>query len=139
MDDRSEPPPRSTTTGSDTRPARTLDRRVAAFELDAEARSLTEEPEWTDGDRNTRTLLASDGMRVALTALRAGASLGDERTNDSLTLHVLRGRLRVDEAAGADLGAGSVIALAEPSGWKATAVEDSVVLVTTALGGATRR
>jgi quercetin dioxygenase-like cupin family protein len=127
-------PPRTTTSGSDTRDARTLDRALTVVDLEVESASLLGEPEWTGGDRNTQTVLASDGMRIALTALRGGASLGDEATNDTLAIHVLRGRVRLEgEMDPRDLTAGELVALVRPQEWRVRAIDESLLLITTAL------
>lgn len=134
MNDTTQSAPRGGTSGSDTRPARTLDRALGVVDLEAEAASLLEEPEWAEGDRNTRTLLAADGMRVALMALRPGASIGDDATNDSLAIQVLRGRVRVEsEMEPRDVTAGELLALERPQSWRVAAVDESLVLLTSAL------
>jgi quercetin dioxygenase-like cupin family protein len=136
MNDRSDrPEPRTTTSGSDTRPSRTLERALGVVDLEAEAASLLEEPEWTDGDRNTRTLLTGDRMRVALMALRPDASIGDDSTDDTLTIQVLRGRVRVEtEMDPRDVTAGELLSLERPQGWDVRAIDESLLVLTTALG-----
>jgi len=134
MDERNERI-RTTTSGSDTRPARTLDRAIGVVDLDAETAKLLAEPEWTGGDRNTRTLLAEDRLRIALVALRRGAALGDDSTNDTLALQVIRGRVRVEsEAEPRDVTAGELLALQKPQSWRVVAVDESLILLTSALG-----
>ncbi|HET7028458.1 MAG TPA: hypothetical protein VFI28_12260 [Candidatus Limnocylindrales bacterium] len=133
MNDRSDRP-RSTTSGSDTRPARTIDRALGLVDLEAEAGTLLEEPEWVRGDRNTRTLLTGDRMRVALVALRPGAALGDDATDDMLAIQVLRGRVRVEgEMEPRDVTAGQLLTLVEPQSWSVRAVDEALLLLTTAL------
>jgi len=130
------PDHRTTTSGSDTRPARTVARALGVVDLEAEASTLLDEPEWTDGDRNTRTLLAADGMRIALMALRPGASIGDDATNDTLSVQVLRGRVRVEgEMEPRDVTAGELLALDRPQSWRLVADDASLLVLTTALGG----
>jgi quercetin dioxygenase-like cupin family protein len=125
---------RTTTSGSDTRPARSLDGAHVA-DLASEANTLLEEREWTDGDRNTRTLLAGDGMRVALIALRRDAAIGDDATNDSLVVQVLRGSVRVEGVGDTrELSAGALLALDRPRSWRVRAADESLLLLTTALG-----
>lgn len=131
---------RTTTSGSDTRPARMLERALDVVDIEVEAASLLGEPEWTEGDRNTRTLVATDQIRIALVALRGGASIGDDSTNDSLVLQVLRGRLQAEgEFDPRDIIAGEILVLERPQAWRVRALEDSIVVLTTALGAPSGR
>jgi len=135
MTDATTRPARTTTSGSDTRPPRAIDRAMGIVDLDVEAASLLGEPEWTDGDRNTRTLLASDHLRLALVALRGGASIGDDATDDTLLLEVIRGRIQLEgEIERRDLGPREVLVLDSPRSWRVRALEESLVLLTTSLG-----
>jgi hypothetical protein len=130
---------RTTTSGSDTRPARSLDDSLVT-DLTSEAGTLLEEPEWTDGDRNTRTLLAGDRMRVALIALRRDAAIGDDATDDSLVVQVLRGAVSVDGTGERrQLGSGALLVLDRPRSWRLRAIDESLLLLTTALGDAQAR
>jgi quercetin dioxygenase-like cupin family protein len=135
MDERTRStPPKIVTTGSATRPPRPL--RPVFVDLDREAEALVDEPEWTFGDRNARTLAATDRIRVTLAALRPMAELGEAQTDEALTLHVLRGRVEVDvEGAEVDVRAGQAAVIDHPTSWRARATTDSVVLLTSALDG----
>lgn len=129
-----QPPVRGTTSGSDTRDARRVAAPVHALDVAAEAERLMAEPEWTDGDRNSRTLMATDRMRVVLTALRSGASLGNEATSDSLAIQVLQGRVGLaGDRAPVTLTSGQLVTLERPHDWRLAAETDSLLLITTAL------
>jgi quercetin dioxygenase-like cupin family protein len=130
---------RTTTSGSDTRAARILDRAFAVVDLETEAVALLGEPEWTDGDRNTRTVFTGDGLRIALMGLRRDASIGDDATNDTLAIQVLRGRVRVEgEIEPRDVTAGELLALERPQSWRVRAIDESLILLTSALDEPTR-
>ena len=60
--------------GSDTRGARTMIEPLMRFSLESEADSLRLEPEYREGDRNSRTLAKETDLRVMLTVLREGAA-----------------------------------------------------------------
>jgi quercetin dioxygenase-like cupin family protein len=127
-----QPAPKVTTSGGSDRPARTL--RPVALDLRREADALFDEPEWLDGDRNSRTLTATDRLRVTLTALRRGAELGPAETDDVLTIQVLRGALELDvDGAQISLDDGQLASIDHPTAWRARATSDSILLLTVAL------
>ena len=124
------------TSGSDSRPARDL-RAPQVVDLKAEAEALFDEPEWADRDRNSRTVTTTERMRVTVTALRAGAELGDDGTDDTLAVQVLRGRARLELGEdSADLSQGQLATIAAPGRWRLRADEDALFLLTVAIGSA---
>jgi quercetin dioxygenase-like cupin family protein len=126
------PTPRVVTTGSPARPSRPL--RPVLVDLEHEAHTLFDEPDWPAPDRNSRTLASSERFRLTLTALRRGAELGDARTGDAINIQVLTGRLAIDlDVADLEVEPGQVASIDHPTTWRARALEDSVVLLTVAL------
>jgi quercetin dioxygenase-like cupin family protein len=128
------PRPKPVTSGSDTRPPRPL-RRPVLVDVGAEASTLLDEPEWTTRDRNSRTLATTDRLRVVLTALRAGAQLSSEESNDTLAVQALRGELelRVD-GMDLELRAGQLATVEQPREWRVRAATDALLLLTVGLG-----
>jgi quercetin dioxygenase-like cupin family protein len=121
------------TSGSDTRPPRPL-RRPLIVDLGSEAATLFEEPEWREGDRNSRTVATSDRLRITLTALRSGAEIGSEESNDTLAIQTLRGRLELDiDGNEVELGEGQLATVEEPRDWRLRAMTDALVLITVGL------
>jgi quercetin dioxygenase-like cupin family protein len=129
-----EPRPKPVTSGSDTRPPRPL-RRPVLVDVGEEASTLLDEPEWTDGDRNSRTLATTDRLRIMLTALRTGAELSSEESNDTLAVQALRGELalRVD-GVDLELRPGQLATVEEPREWRVRATSDALLLLTVGLG-----
>ena len=121
---------KAVTSGSDTRPARPL-RRPLIVDLAGEAATLFDEPEWRSGDRNSRTVATSDRLRVTLTALRSGAELGSEESNDTLAVHALRGRLELAiDGNDVELSEGQLATVEKPRDWRLRAATDALVLIT---------
>jgi quercetin dioxygenase-like cupin family protein len=121
------------TSGSDTRPARPL-RRPLVVDVSNEAATLLDEPEWTSGDRNSRTIATSDRLRITLTALRQGAELGSQESNDTLAVQVLRGRLELEiDDMDVELSEGRLATVEEPRNWRLRATTDALVLLTVGL------
>jgi hypothetical protein len=129
--------PKDATTGSDGRGRRVLtDARV--LDVPGEAASLMDEPEWTNGDRNARTLVATDRLRVTLVALREARALGAETTDDALVVQVLRGavELRLAGREPQRIAAGQLECVEQPEGWSLVARTDCLLLLTVALASA---
>lgn len=122
------------TSGTDVRPERDLTAPIV-LTLAEEANSMLAEPEWAEGEKNARTIVATDGMRVTLVGLRDGATIGNEASDDTMAVQVLRGAAEVAIGGGATaLGEGQLLALTEPRGWELRARGDTLVLLTVALG-----
>ena len=123
---------RTDTTGSDHagRSARTLTPSLEAFDVRAEGVSLLAEPQWSDGDRNSKTLLKSDGLRVVLTALRAGAAMDNDDPDEALSIQTLQGSIRIDTGGRSVTAAmGEIVCLAGGDRWTINAESDSLLLL----------
>jgi quercetin dioxygenase-like cupin family protein len=73
-------------------------------------------------------------LRVEVVALRKGASMDQHRTTGHVTIHILRGALRVITPEGpADLGPGGLLVLAPYITHAVTARRDASFLLTLAL------
>jgi hypothetical protein len=119
-----------TTSGSDTREARTLDDAVMGFDLEREVGLLRSEPGYTQFGRSSKTLGKGPNFRLVLTAARAGVDLGNEDAEAPMAIQVLEGGVRVDRAGdGLPFGAGSVIWFAEGGGWAVEIIEDAALVL----------
>jgi quercetin dioxygenase-like cupin family protein len=122
------------TSGTEVRPARDLAEPVV-IDLGDEAGTLFDEPQWNEGDRNSRTVQTTERMRITLTALRSGAELGNRGTDDTLTVQVLRGAVSLDVGGrGINLAEGQLATVPQPGAWQLRATADSLLLLTVALG-----
>ena len=74
-------------------------------------------------------------MRVTLTALRAGAAMGSEETDDCLVVQVLRGDvdLRVGDVD-RRVVAGQLASIERPVSWQLLADTDALLLLTVVIG-----
>ena len=121
------------TSGTHVRPPRDLAEPVV-IDLGSEAATLFDERQWSEGDRNSRTVSTTERMRVTLTALRSGAELGNEGTDDTLAVQVQRGRVSLDVAGrSTDLAEGQLAVVPQPGGWRLRATADTLLLLTVAL------
>lgn len=121
------------TSGSETRDARPVMGSLLAFSLRHEIDALRAEPQYAEGERNSRTLAKDVDFRVLLTVLRPGASLVEKDGDGRVSIHVLEGEadLRKSEDA-VVLGAGDLAAVDRGDPWVLEARGEVAVLVTVA-------
>lgn len=106
---------------------------VPAFDvldMGEEGVALLAEPEWADGDRNSKTLFKADTLRVVLTALRDGAALENEDPDETVAVHVLQGELQVRIQSDTSVArAGQLVCLPGGVPWQITAAVDCLFLL----------
>jgi len=121
------------TSGTELRPARDLAEPVV-IDITSEAWTLFDEPQWNEGDRNSRTVSTTERMRVTLTALRDGSELGNRGTDDTLAVQTLRGSVALEVAGREiDLGQGQLAVVPQPGTWRLRAIGDCLLLLTVAI------
>ena len=119
------------THGSNDRGARPLTESLMTFDLGQEIESLRQEPAWTGGDRNARTLVKSAGIRLLLASLRESAGIHEQHGEGPVTVQLLEGRATL-KAGGAKvtLEAGTAASIEAALPWSLTADAQCAVLVT---------
>ena len=119
--------------GSDTRGPRTMIEPLMRFSLEVEADSLRLEPEYREGDRNSRTLAKETDLRVMLTVLREGAALDEQNGDARTTVQVIDGTatLKIDSAE-AHLEPAEVAVVNRGQPWIIRADSDCALLLTIA-------
>jgi quercetin dioxygenase-like cupin family protein len=129
--DMTERPRRLTTTGgSDEREARSLTGPLLRFDLAQEAARLRAESAYLDGDRNARTLVKADALRLVLVAFRMGAILDANDQRGTVALQALEGRLSVRVGPDAmEMAEGEVALVPADYPWVAVAVTDGLLLL----------
>ena len=121
------------TSGSAVRERRPMMEPVLVFDLAAEVTGLREEPEWTDGDRNSRMLAKDVDLRVLLTALRDGASIDEQNGDARVSLQILEGTGVLELSGGStELRTGQVAVVDAGNPWVFRATGDCAVLLTLA-------
>lgn len=89
---------------------------LLTFDLAREIERLQREPEWQKG-QNAKTLVKHDDFRAVLIVLRAKARIPEHETEGRISIHALRGHIRVTTSGGtADLPAGRLLAWTEACG-----------------------
>lgn len=112
------------------RPARTLSPALEILDVAGEGQGLLAEPEWSGGDRNSKTLLKSAALRVVLTALRTGAVMDNDHPDEAVTIHGLQGTLTVRVGTQeATVGQGQLVCVGGGDPWRIMAGTDSLFLL----------
>jgi quercetin dioxygenase-like cupin family protein len=111
----------------------TLTGAVLSFSLAAEDTALRERASKARSGRAAKTLVKDGPLRVTLMVLRKGAALSPHQVDGIVSLHVLRGRLRVSAEGVMDLASGGLVVLDKEVAHTAEALSDSSLLVTVAM------
>lgn len=86
------------------------------------------------GGRTARTLVKDGPLRVTLIALDAGGSIAAHAAEGPITIHVLRGTIRLELTDDAlDVHAGEIVSLPTRARHAVSAAEDAAFLLTVVL------
>jgi quercetin dioxygenase-like cupin family protein len=100
-----------------------------------EAASLKAKPEWSSADRLAASLVKDGALNILLMMLKKGARLAEHRTKGPIAVHVVSGVIRFSAGnRSAELSQGSIAALDREVAHELEALEESVILLITAIG-----
>ncbi len=100
-----------------------------------EVARLKAKPEWSSEDRLAVSLVKDDALNILLMLLKEGARLAEHRTKGPIAVQVLAGSVRFFSGSEqTTLSAGHMVALDRNVVHSLEALEESVVLLTTAIG-----
>ena len=104
---------------------------LTLLDIGAEGVALLTEPQWTGGDRNSRTLFKADTLRIVLTALRAGAVMQNEDPDEAVAIQPIQGEIAV-RVGSQELPArsGELVCVGHGEPWGVRASADSLFLLT---------
>jgi quercetin dioxygenase-like cupin family protein len=103
------------------------------FSLEVEADSLRLEPEYREGDRNSRTLAKETDLRVLLTVLRSGAALDEQDGDARTTVQVIDGMAALEiDGDEAHLEPAEIAVVDRGQPWLLRAESDCALLLTIA-------
>lgn len=113
-------------TRSDTHAARTMDGPALSFDLGDELAELRTEPGLEANGRASRTLAKDEHLRIVLTCMLDGATLGEDDAEAGFAVQVLDGRLQIErQGATIPLDSGMLMWLGAGPGWSITADGDT--------------
>jgi quercetin dioxygenase-like cupin family protein len=104
---------------------------LVLLDLGAAGVALLTEPQWTGGDRNSRTLFKADTLRIVLTALRAGAVMQNDDPDEAVAIQPVQGEIAV-RVGSQELPArsGELVCVGHGEPWEVRASADSLFLLT---------
>jgi quercetin dioxygenase-like cupin family protein len=110
---------------------RMMDALMVTIDLPAFMQQIKQEATWNDSDRNAITVYKTNGMRIVLIALHAGAEMVKHTANGITSLQVIEGKIKfsTDERVVA-LSKGQILALHKHIPHSVIAEEESVFLLT---------
>jgi quercetin dioxygenase-like cupin family protein len=110
---------------------RLIDAPMVTIDFPAFIQQIKQEAKWKDSDRNAITVYKTNGMRIVLIALHAGAEMVKHTANGIINLQVLEGQIKfsTDESV-IELSKGQIVALHKHIPHSVFAKEESVFLLT---------
>jgi len=109
---------------------RVLDASYVFVDLPEFERQLRAEKAWEKNDRNGITVFKTDQLTIVLTLLHAGAAIPENKVEGLLTIHVLRGWVRVNTVDGdAELREGQLISFHSGEPHSVTALTEASILI----------
>ena len=88
-----------------------LDAPLVYMNIPAFIEQLKNESTWKDSDRNTITVFKTDGLRMVLIGLHAGAEMAKHSANGHISVQVLEGALKfVTDEKSVELNKGEIVA-----------------------------
>jgi quercetin dioxygenase-like cupin family protein len=75
--------------------ARVIDAPLVKTDIYEYIQQLRNEPAWQKNDRNGITLYKTDGMRIVLVIMHAGAEMRPQTVDGIISFHVIEGNLQI--------------------------------------------
>jgi len=108
-----------------------LDAQLVPINIPLFIEQIKQEPTWKDSDRNTITVFKTNGLRIVLIALHAGAEMVKHTANGHISVQVLEGQMKfTTDHQSVELSKGQMLALHERIPHSVLAIKESVFLLT---------
>ena len=110
---------------------RSLNSSLLTFDLPALIENIKHSHIWTKGELNAMILLKSPDKQIVLTALHKGTEISSFHSGDSITFHIIEGKLKFHtQKKSVTLDKGQLLTLHEKTNYRLTSREETVFLLT---------
>ena len=110
---------------------RVMDAAMVTIDLPSFIEQIKQESPWKDKDRNAITVFKTNGMRIVLIALHAGAEMKTHTADGIISVQVIDGRMKFNaDNQSVELNKGQMLALHKGIQHSVLAVEETIFLLT---------
>jgi quercetin dioxygenase-like cupin family protein len=110
---------------------RVMDAAMVTIDLPSFIKQIKQESPWRNKDRNAITVFKTNGMRIVLIALHAGAEMKTHTADGIISLQVIDGRMKFNAGnRSVELAKGQMLALHKGIPHSVVAVEETIFLLT---------
>ncbi len=110
---------------------RAMDATLVTIDLPLFIKRIKQESTWKDSDRNAVTVFKTNGMRLVLVALHAGAELKTHTVDGIISVQVIDGRMKFNaDNRSVELNTGQMLALHKGIPHSVLAIEETIFLLT---------
>ena len=110
---------------------RVIDAAMVTIDLPSFIKQLKQESSWKDEDRNAITVFKTNGMRIVLIALHAGAEMKTHTAEGIISVQVIDGRMKFTaDNHSVELIKGQMLALHKGVPHSVGAIEETIFLLT---------
>ena len=115
-------------------PLRPTSGEMLSVKILEEVARIKAKPDWSSASRLALSLVKDDALNILLMVLKSGARLAEHRTKGPIAVHVLSGSVCFSaRGKSAELSSGSMAALDREVVHELEALEESIVLLITAI------
>jgi len=110
---------------------RAMDATLVTIALPSFIKRIKQEPTWKDSDRNAITVFKTNGMRLVLIALHAGAEMKTHTADGIISVQVIDGRMKFNaDNRSVELNTGQMLALHKRIPHSVLAIDETIFLLT---------
>src|SRR6476619_1690394 len=110
---------------------RVIDAEMVTIDLPAFMEQIKQEAPWKERDRNAITVFKTNGMRLVLIALHAGAEMKTHTADGIISVHVMDGSMNFNaDNRSVEVNKGQMLALHKGIPHSVLAIEETVFLLT---------
>jgi quercetin dioxygenase-like cupin family protein len=110
---------------------RAMDATLVTIDLPSFIKRIKQEPTWKDSDRNAITVFKTNGMRLVLIALHAGAEMKTHTADGIISVQVIDGRMKFNaDNRSVELNTGQMLALHKRIPHSVLAIDETIFLLT---------